>query len=79
MNLSRRELIRSVGAGALVFGAGRSGAGAATRRPAGVAPDFSAVRADFPRADRDMWLAAAETHPFSAHTLRARSTRSTAR
>lgn len=34
-------------------------------------PDFDAVRADFPRATRKLWLAAAETHPFSVHTLRA--------
>jgi len=34
-------------------------------------PDFKAVRADFPRAARKLWLAAAETHPFSVHTLRA--------
>lgn len=34
-------------------------------------PDFAAVRADFPRAARKLWLAAAETHPFSVHTLRA--------
>ena len=34
-------------------------------------PDFTAVRADFPRASRKLWLAAAETHPFSVHTLRA--------
>lgn len=34
-------------------------------------PDFDAVRADFPRAARKLWLAAAETHPFSVHTLRA--------
>jgi len=34
-------------------------------------PDFAAVRADFPRAARKLWLAAAETHPFSVNTLRA--------
>jgi len=34
-------------------------------------PNFDAVRADFPRAARKLWLAAAETHPFSVHTLRA--------
>ncbi len=34
-------------------------------------PDFAAVRADFPRASRKLWLAAAETHPFNVHTLRA--------
>ena len=39
-------------------------------RPAEV-PDFEAIRADFPRAARKLWLAAAETHPFSVHTLKA--------
>lgn len=34
-------------------------------------PDFAAVRADFPRASRKLWLAAAETHPFNVNTLRA--------
>lgn len=34
-------------------------------------PDFAAVRADFPRAARNPYLIAAETHPFSVHTLRA--------
>jgi selenocysteine lyase/cysteine desulfurase len=36
-----------------------------------ISPDFTAVRADFPRASRQLWLAAAETHPFHVHTLRA--------
>ena len=36
-----------------------------------VVPDFTAVRADFPRASRQLWLAAAETHPFGIHTLKA--------
>lgn len=35
------------------------------------APDWAAVRANFPRAEKSLWLAAAETHPFSVHTLRA--------
>jgi selenocysteine lyase/cysteine desulfurase len=35
------------------------------------APDWAAVRADFPRAEKSLWLAAAETHPFSVHTLKA--------
>lgn len=34
-------------------------------------PDFTAIRADFPRAGRKLWLAAAETHPYSLHTLKA--------
>lgn len=33
--------------------------------------DFARVRADFPRAEERLWLAAAETHPYSLHTLRA--------
>ena len=34
-------------------------------------PDFTAIRADFPRTSRKLWLAAAETHPYSIHTLKA--------
>lgn len=34
-------------------------------------PDFAAVRADFPRAEDRLWLAAAEVHPYSIQTLRA--------
>ena len=34
-------------------------------------PDFSAIRADFPRAEDRLWLGAAETHPYSIHTLNA--------
>lgn len=34
-------------------------------------PDFAAVRRDFPRAAEKLWLAAAETHPYSVHTLQA--------
>jgi len=37
--------------------------------PAG--PDFAAVRADFPRAEKSLWLAAAETHPFNVNTVKA--------
>jgi len=31
--------------------------------------DFSAIRADFPRAEQKTWLAAAENHPYSTHTV----------
>jgi selenocysteine lyase/cysteine desulfurase len=34
-------------------------------------PDFARIRADFPRASRKLWLAAAETHPFSRQTVEA--------
>ena len=34
-------------------------------------PDFATIRDDFPRASEKLWLAAAETHPYSTHTLRA--------
>ncbi|MEC7768517.1 MAG: aminotransferase class V-fold PLP-dependent enzyme [Acidobacteriota bacterium] len=69
MNLNRRELMKSVGAGALALGTSRSTA--ATTGAITAKPDFSAIRADFPRAAENLWLAAAETHPFSVHTLRA--------
>ena len=44
---------------------------AATDISSSPAPDFDAVRADFPRAARKLWLAAAETHPFNVNTIRA--------
>lgn len=34
-------------------------------------PDFTHIRANFPRAGRKLWLAAAETHPFSRQHLEA--------
>ncbi len=33
--------------------------------------DFNAIRADFPHAEKRLWLAAAESHPYSVHTLAA--------
>ena len=32
---------------------------------------FDSIRSDFPRAAERLWLAAAETHPYSVHSLRA--------
>jgi selenocysteine lyase/cysteine desulfurase len=71
MNFSRRELMKTVGAGALTFGAGQNAAAVARSRVLEGSPDFSVVRSEFPRAAKNLWLAAAETHPFSVHTLRA--------
>lgn len=71
MRLSRRQLLQTIGAGAL---AARpqllAGAPAGTPAPEG-ALDVTSVRADFPGMARRVWLAAAEYHPFSVHTLRA--------
>ncbi len=36
-----------------------------------VMPDFNAIRADFPHAETRLWLAAAESHPYSVHSLAA--------
>jgi selenocysteine lyase/cysteine desulfurase len=71
MQLSRRELMRSVGGGTLALGVGRLAVGGSAATSAAAAFDVDAVRADFPRAAKNLWLAAAETHPFSVHTLRA--------
>jgi len=71
MNFSRRELMKTVGAGALALGAGQNMTAASSGGVMGVPPDFSVVRSEFPRAAKHLWLAAAETHPFSVHTLRA--------
>jgi selenocysteine lyase/cysteine desulfurase len=49
----------------------RSGIPERAQVQASEAPDFAAVRADFPRAEKSLWLAAAETHPFNVNTLRA--------
>ena len=71
MNFSRRELMKTVGAGALALGAGQNTTAASSSRVLESSPDFSVVRSEFPRAAKNLWLAAAETHPFSVHTLRA--------
>ncbi len=78
MKLSRRELLGAIGAGALSVGTRARGSraavgnvGASETPTSPAVPDFDAVRADFPRAARKLWLAASETHPFNVHTLRA--------
>lgn len=78
--MTRRHFIGKVAVtGAGIMASSRLGAkdGFSNRQAASAAPrssskpDFAAIRADFPRASRKLWLAAAETHPFSVHTLRA--------
>ena len=69
MTLSRRDLFKTVGAGLLVGAVPRLDAFGASAQQMGV-PDFAAVRKDFPRAARKLWLAAAESHPFSVHTIK---------
>jgi len=71
MDFSRRELMKTVGAGALAFGTGPNTTVASTSRTLDDSLDFSVIRSEFPRAGKNLWLAAAETHPFSVHTLRA--------
>jgi selenocysteine lyase/cysteine desulfurase len=85
MTLSRRDMLKTVGAGLLVgprtgldtFGSAAestlgssTGSGLVSSAPGAAAPDFAAVRRDFPRAERKLWLAAAESHPFSVHAIR---------
>ena len=41
------------------------------RTASGAGTDFASVRADFPRAGKSLWLAAAETHPFHTQTIKA--------
>ena len=36
-----------------------------------IVPNFTTIRHDFPRAARNLWLAAPELHPYSVHALRA--------
>jgi len=79
-NMTRRNFLGSLAAAGAVCltdsplaskptNVGNHGASALQR--SSMVPDFEAVRADFPRAARKLWLAAAETHPFSVHTIRA--------
>ena len=68
MDINRRDLFRIVGASAIAAGARPLRARPASA-PAAV--DVAAVRAEFPRAARKLWLANAETHPYSVHTLAA--------
>ena len=67
--LSRRDLLKTVGAGLVVAPLTRVTASELGGSSDGT-PDFAAVRKDFPRAARKLWLAAAESHPFSVHTVR---------
>lgn len=70
MSLSRRELLTTLGAGVVVAGAtSRADAWSGSVTEAATL-DFNAVRADFPWTKRNVWLAAAEFHPFSVHTMR---------
>lgn len=78
--MTRRHFIGKVaGTSAGVLASAGLGAGGSFSKNRGISaipkssskPDFAAVRADFPRASRKLWLAAAETHPFSVHTIRA--------
>lgn len=69
MSLSRRDLLQTAGAGLVAVPAIRL-MGRGSRMLADGTPDFAAVRQDFPRAARKLWLAAAETHPFSVHAVR---------
>lgn len=79
-NMTRRNFLSTLATASTAFLTGAQSAPEAllagnprtpTEWSSSEAPDFEAVRADFPRAARKLWLAAAETHPFSVHTLRA--------
>ncbi|MHB8055858.1 MAG: aminotransferase class V-fold PLP-dependent enzyme [Candidatus Aminicenantales bacterium] len=58
-------------AGTKIFGTPPSAADGKAQAAAAGGVDWAAVRADFPRADKNPWLANAETHPFHVHTLKA--------
>jgi selenocysteine lyase/cysteine desulfurase len=71
MSVTRRDAIRTIGAAALAAGVPASG-GATIPLPIGEeSSGFAAARADFPWLKRNIWLAAAETHPLNVHALRA--------
>lgn len=78
--MTRRNFLGTLAAASTSLVAGSSSGGALSRpqddfccvaNQSSEGPDFKAIRADFPRASRKLWLAAAETHPFSIHTLKA--------
>ena len=72
MDLSRRQLFTTLGAGAIAASVPvRTTARTETSARAGDPSDFAAVRADFPWTRQKVWLAAAEFHPFSVHTMEA--------
>lgn len=59
-------------AGTTIFGAPTRPASAGDQTASGASGiDWAAVRADFPRADKNPWLANAEMHPFNTETLKA--------
>lgn len=76
MTISRRDVIKAAGVGAAALGAcgfpspAYSAPSATVPRTRAGDPDFAAIRRDFPRAARKLWLAAAESHPFSVHAVR---------
>src|SRR5687767_7564460 len=76
MQVTRRELLQTIGGAAVAAGFERSAAAVAP--PAGGAPldaadgtSFAQVRAEFPRAARKLWVANAETHPFHNNVVKA--------
>jgi selenocysteine lyase/cysteine desulfurase len=66
MPLTRRELLQTIGGTAVAAGFERS----LSAWPA-EGTGFERVRAEFPRAARKLWLAAAETHPFHVSVVEA--------
>jgi selenocysteine lyase/cysteine desulfurase len=77
--MTRREFMgkcAAAGTGVLaggtkIFGMAGPKEGGASQAAVASGVDWDAVRADFPRADKDPWLANAETHPFGVHILKA--------
>ncbi len=74
--MTRRNFVGTMAAaGSAILAISKTGVGTAlansTQATEPTTPDFTAIRADFPRAERKLWLAAAETHPFNVNILRA--------
>jgi selenocysteine lyase/cysteine desulfurase len=70
MNLTRRQFFRTSAGAVAVASARQAGAQSIVAGRAS-GPDFTAVRADFPWLKRQIWLTAADRHPFSIHSIRA--------
>jgi selenocysteine lyase/cysteine desulfurase len=70
VTLSRRQFFKTT-AGAVAIASAVPAAAQSVVAVGAGGPDFNRVRADFPWLKRQVWLTAADRHPFSIHSIRA--------
>lgn len=70
MDISRRQFLETT-AGAVAAASTVPASAQSVVAVGAGSPDFSRVRADFPWLKRQVWLTAADRHPFSIHSIRA--------